>query len=323
MVPKILITTSSFNLNDNPHLSAIKNEGFEIVCNPYGRRLSEEEVTGLLKKNVVGMIAGVEPLTCNALKSACDLKVISRCGIGMDNVDVETARELGILVSNTPDGPVCAVAELAISLMLSVLRRVSEADRNIRGGDWKPLMGGLLSAQKVGVIGYGRIGRKVSQLLRAFGAEVMMYDSQQVTPDKRIKACSLDDLLSNSDIVTLHLPCDSSTKHVINRDRISIMKPGAILINTARGGLVDEDALLEALKSGHLSGSGLDVFSEEPYTGPLRTMPQVVLTAHMGSYAREARRQMELDVSRNLVQGLISKGFLKESVVRIDEGGLE
>ena len=168
---KILISTSSFNVKENYFLKELEKNGFSLVLNPYGRRLTENEVNALLKDNVVGLVAGLEPLTRKVIKTALNLKVVSRCGVGMEYVDLEAAKEYGIEVYNTPTAPVIAVAELTIGLILSVSRRIVDADMNIRNDNWKPLMGNLLSAQTVGIVGYGRIGSKVVQLLRLFGAK--------------------------------------------------------------------------------------------------------------------------------------------------------
>lgn len=311
-MPKILITTSSFVVQNNRYVDLLESQGFEIICNPYGRRLTESEVLNLLKDDVIGMIAGVEPLTRKVLQNAPCLKVVSRCGIGMDSVDLCACSEIGTWVCNTPDAPTMAVAEITVAIMLDLLRNVSQVDRNIRSGNWKPLMGNLLSCQTIGIIGYGRIGKKVCQILRSFGSNLLVHDKQDVIPEPPMDVVCLDELLSSSDIVSLHVPYEPATHHLIDRDRISSMKTGALLLNVSRGGLIEEDELYAALKSGKLAGAGLDAFEQEPYRGPLTELPQVVLTAHMGSYAKECRIQMEREAAANLVQGLIAQGIIDE-----------
>ncbi|WP_368658042.1 phosphoglycerate dehydrogenase [Metabacillus halosaccharovorans] len=305
MSNKILVTTSSFNkyIKEIEHL---EERGFEIMLNPYNRRLTEEEVGQLLKENeIVGMIAGVEPLTKSVLEGATNLKVISRCGIGMDSVDVDSAKQLGVEVFNTPDAPTIAVAELALSMMLNLLRKVSLTDRRIREGNWKSEMGNLLSAQTVGIIGYGRIGRKVANLVQAFGAKVICYDVFDFAPEgDAIRVESLNDLFNNSDIVTLHVPYMESTHHIIDQEAINNMKESSIIINVSRGGLIDEDALYHAIKSEKIAGAGLDAFEIEPYNGPLKELEQTLLTAHMGSYAKEARMEQERLAAENLIKGI-------------------
>jgi D-3-phosphoglycerate dehydrogenase len=310
---KLLISTSSFDVKSNQILQDLQAQGFEIVLNPYGRKLKEAEVLQLLSDEVVGMIAGVEPLTRNVLKSTKSLKVISRCGIGTDSVDLVTAEELGIPVHITPTAPVIAVAELTVSLILSLLRRTSEADRILREGKWNPLMGRLLASQVVGLLGYGRVGNRVGQLLKTFGAKSIAYDifCDELLFADTVCISSLDEFISRSNVITLHIPYNKDNHHLVDRNFIDKMQAGSILINTSRGGLIDEQALYEALVSGHLAGAALDVFEEEPYSGQLRTLPQVILTPHMGSYAKEARMQMEEEAAQNLLQSLIDLGLAK------------
>jgi D-3-phosphoglycerate dehydrogenase / 2-oxoglutarate reductase len=307
---KIMITTSSFDVVASEPLRRLVGAGFELHSNPHGRRLTEAEVGGLLEPSVVGMIAGVEPLTRTVLARAPNLKVISRCGIGLDSVDLAAARKQGVRVFNTPDAPSLAVAELALALILNLLRRVSEADQEIRRGRWKALMGSLLQGKSVGIIGYGRIGRKVATLVRAFGATVIAHDTATGNVDADTEACGLDSLLARADIVSLHVPYSDTTHHLLNAQRLACMRTGALLVNASRGGLVDEAALLEALRSGHLGGAALDTLEQEPYNGPLTTVPNVLLTAHMGSYAREARIMMEREAAANLERGLAECGLL-------------
>lgn len=311
-MPKILISTSSFDLKNNLTLQDLQAQGFEIVLNPYGRKLRETEVIELLSDDVVGMIAGVEPLTQKVLSSAKSLRVISRCGVGTDSVDLVTAEKLGVPVHITPIAPVIAVAELTLNLILSILRRTSEADRAMREGTWKPLMGKLLASQVVGILGYGKVGNRVGQLLRAFGTKRIAYDifCDSLFADT-VCVSSLDEFLNLATVVTLHIPCNEANHHLVDRAFINKMQAGSILVNTARGGLVDEQALYEALVSGHLAGAALDVFEEEPYSGQLRSLPQVILTPHMGSYAKEARIQMEQEASQSLLSSLIDLGLAK------------
>ena len=300
---KILITTSSFDMTA-PEITALKADGYEVVLNPHARRLTEQEVSDLLTPDVVGMIAGVEPLTAAVMARATGLRVISRCGAGLDNVDREAAASHGIAVTSTPDAPARAVAELAAALILDTLRGVSRQDRAMRGGAWERPMGGLLSARTVGIVGFGRIGRQLAKNLSGFGPQIVAYDPVPAARADGVTMMELEQLLAKVDIVSLHIPYTEQTRGLMNADRIARMKKGAILINTARGGLVDEAALAEALKSGHLSAAALDVFEQEPYTGPLTLAENVTLTAHVGSYARETRFQQESEAAANLLAAL-------------------
>ena len=318
---RILITTSSFDLDHSQPLHELARAGVEVQMNPHGRRLAEAEVAALLNdERVVGMIAGVEPLTGSVLAGARGLKVISRCGIGLDSVDLDAAARRGIRVYNTPDAPVSAVAELTLALVLGLLRQIGVADRSIRQGEWKPLMGSLLGFKTLGVLGFGRIGRRVAELAHAFGARILFHDTEAVAVPAYAEAVALDVLLQRSDVLTLHVPLAPGSRRCIGREQIALMKPGAYLVNAARGGLVDETALLEALQSGRLAGAALDTFEDEPYRGPLASLPQVLLTAHMGSYAREARSLMEREAASNLVNGLVECGLIDAAITRSHAG---
>ena len=297
----ILVTTSSF-ADQNPDLLARLNaRGLEVIINPLGRKLSEGEVTELLQKfRPVGMIAGVEPLTRNVLGGADGLRVISRVGIGLDSVDLAAARELGIAVTNTPDAPTVPVAELTLGLILSLLRCIPASDAGIRRGEWSRPMGQLLLGKTVGVVGCGRIGTRVAKFLSAFGCRLLGYDPMVQSSDL-LELVSLDDLLSASDIVTLHLPYMEKTHHLLDASRLRAMKQGALVVNASRGGLIDEEALLASLQDGHLAGAALDCFENEPYAGPLKELGNVILTGHIGSYAKEGRVIMEEQAVDNLL----------------------
>ncbi|MFI5346414.1 MAG: NAD(P)-dependent oxidoreductase [Elusimicrobiota bacterium] len=306
----VLVTTSSFCAQDPLPRRTLAAAGYSVVENPFKRKLTEDEVSGLLAEHrPVGMIAGVEPLTGRVIEgAAAHLKAISRCGVGLDSVDLSAAARLGIPVLSTPEAPSPAVAELTIALALAVLRRVAEADRAVRAGQWKALPGRLLGARKVGIVGLGRIGSKVAALAAAFGAEVYGCDRDDVPVPVGVKRVSFEQLLPLVDVLTLHVPIAPETRHLLDARRLALLPRGAIVINASRGGLVDEEALADALRSGALGGAGLDVFEAEPYKGPLKDMPQVVLTAHMGSAAEECRTRMEREAADNLVAALERRG---------------
>ena len=261
----------------------------------------------LLEVKPVGMVAGVEPITARVLQQAKGLKAISRCGVGLDNVDLNAARSLGITVTNTPDGPTEAVAELTIGLIFNLLRMVSFLDRELRKGNWRKETGVLVRGKKVGIVGLGRIGKRVAEILLALGAKVAGTDIQ---PDSvwlqtnQVPLVSLEDLLKQSEIICLHVSYAGSNKHLIGKKEIEAMPKGAYLINTSRGEIIDHDALYSMLANGHLSGAALDVFEQEPYAGPLTKLDNVILTPHIGSYAREARVEMEIQAAENLIEGL-------------------
>lgn len=299
MKKKVFISTSTFAQYDSQPLDLLRNEGFEVGLNPHGRKLKSEELTDLANE-AVGLIAGTENLDAQTLDQLPAIQVISRCGVGMDNVDCEAAATRSIKVYNTPDGPTLAVAELTLGLILNALRRIGFMDRSIRSGLWKKLMGELLNSKIVGIIGFGRIGRMVAEYLRGFGCTVLYYDTV-VIKHEWAQPVSLSDLLSQSDIVTIH---SSSAVEILGMAELALMKKHACLVNVARGGIVNEDALYQRLKGGDLAIAALDVFAEEPYRGPLIELDNIILTAHVGSYAREARVQMEVQSVHNLIEGL-------------------
>ncbi|MCX5749187.1 MAG: phosphoglycerate dehydrogenase [Candidatus Saganbacteria bacterium] len=297
---KVFISTTTFAEYEDQPLKMLKDHGMEFQVNPLRKKLSGEELISLAK-DAQGLIAGTEVLTAEVLKELKSLKVISRCGAGLDNVDLKAAKGLNIMVFNTPDAPTDAVAELTLGLMLDCLRKISGADRQIRHGKWNKPMGNLLKGKNVGIIGYGRIGKAVGRLAEAFGANVSAYDVAK-DPDGK-KYLSFDQLIAGSDIISLHVP-GSKTGHLIHAKAVSNMKNGAFLINASRGGLVDEEALYEALKSGKLAGAGIDTFEKEPYQGKLIELDNAVLTSHIGSYAKESRINMEQQAVENLIRGL-------------------
>ena len=298
---KVAVTTSSFAQFSDEPLRLLQDKGIEVVMNPHGRALTEDEAITLLA-GCAGVAAGTEPLTERVMAALPELKVISRCGVGMDNVDLAAAKARGITVCNTPDGPTRAVAELALGYALDLMRQVSRMDRELRGGTWKKRMGNLLQGKKVGVIGYGRIGRATAELFGLMGCDVAFSDPF-VEQGKHTRM-DLDTLVAWADLVTLHCAKPKDGKSVLDAARIATLQPGAFVINAARGGLVDEAALYAALESGALGGAALDVFGKEPYDGPLALLPNVLLTPHIGSYAKESRIGMEVDTVKNLLAAL-------------------
>ena len=305
---KIAITTGSFAQHSDEPLRLLAERGIEVVRNPHGRVLTEDEAIELLR-GCVAVAAGTEPLTARLMDALPELRVISRCGVGMDSVDTEAASARGIRVRSTPDAPTRAVVELTLGCALDLVRHVSLMDRDVRSGVWKKRMGCLLQGKKLGIIGFGRIGRAVAEVFGFMGCRVSFHDPFVAGDQGVVQRRDLDALLAWADIVTLHCSKPEDGSQVMSAERIAAMKEGAFLINAARGGLVDEDALYEALRSGCLAGAALDVFSKEPYMGPLTDLPNVILTPHIGTYAREARVQMEIDTIRNLLEALEQAGI--------------
>ena len=305
---KILITTSSFSKDDKLPLNSLRQAGCDVVLNPYGRKLTEDEILKLiLEVRPDAIIAGLEPLTERVLRQAGPLRAISRCGTGLDNVDLNCACELGIIVDNTPDGPMEAVAELTVGLVFDLLRKISYLDRELRQGNWVKETGSLLFGKKIGIIGLGHIGRRVAEMLVGLGVKVSGSDIQP-DPDwlerSQVILATFEDILRDSDIVSVHVSTDQETGHLIGTAELESMKKGAYLLNLSRGHVLDEEALYTALTQGHLSGAALDVFAKEPYSGPLTALDNVILTPHVGSYAKETRVKMEMESVNNVLNAL-------------------
>jgi D-3-phosphoglycerate dehydrogenase len=278
----------------------------QAIPNPHGRRLTAEEVIALAEP-CVGIIAGLEPLDRSVLSVLPNLRCISRVGVGVDIIDLSYAAERNIKVCVTPEAPTQAVAELAIGMIFDLLRSISLSDRTLRGGEWKRIQASQLAGKMVGVIGLGRIGRRISEMLQALQARVIGADP---TPDqswcetRKIPVMPLKNLLAQSDIVTLHLSTAPGNSHLLGTQELASMKKGAYLVNLSRGGVIDEAALYQALRSGHLKGAAIDVFAKEPYQGPLATLDQVILTPHIGSFTQESRALMEHEAVDNLLKYL-------------------
>ncbi len=300
---KVLIGPSSFSEVDRSPLECLTETGCDVIDNPFKRKLTKTELMDLLNEGITGLVAGLEPLDREVLESS-KLKVISRCGSGLSNVDLDAAKEFGIEVCFTPDGPNSAVAELTLGAMLCLLRMISLMDKDLHEGKWTKKIGAQLEGKTVVIIGYGRIGKKVASLLLPFNVNLLVVDPFIQEPIDVIPAVSLEEALPKADIITLH---SSGEDCVLGKREFKIIKPGAFVLNAARGGLIDEDALVSGLEDGRIRGAWLDTFKQEPYTGPLKGYPYVVLTPHVGSYTRECRKRMEMEAVQNLIDVLKKK----------------
>jgi len=296
-----------------PFMCGMEDKTFEFrtAC----EKLPPDLLINELKEyNPDGIIAGLETYDKSIFKVCPNLKVISRIGSGIDNINLKDAKDFGITVLNTPSEPVQAVAELVIAQMINLLRHIPKYPQYINTPKPIPeknqlwsnkILGKNLKDCTVGIIGFGNIGRKVYDILDAFGAKLMIYDINQYMDGEHWLA-DLIELLKNSDIVTLHIPLNDDNYHFFNRDKLKYMKKGSYLINTSRGAVVSEGDLYNVLNSGHLAGAALDVFEHEPYTGVLRFLPNVISTPHIGSYTEGARKAMELKAFENIVDYLIN-----------------
>lgn len=305
---RIFIALSTFADYDSAPLDLLRRSPFEVVLNPLRRRLTRDEVVELAA-GAVGVVAGVEPYDAGVIERLPALRCISRCGAGTDNIALDAAARRGIIVCNTPAVVIEPVAELTVGMMLDLLRGLSMHTVWMRARRWEKRAGRLLAGSTVGIIGLGRIGRRVSELVLAFGGGVIGADpaADPAWADARgVEIVGLDDLLARADIVSLHLSIRPDAPFRVDAGVIARMRRGALLINVARGTLVDEDALYRALIDGRLGGAALDVFPEEPYRGALCDLENVVLTPHLATLTVESRTTMELEAARNLLDALAS-----------------
>ena len=280
------------------------------TVNPFGRRVDPRELVDLLRDKSV-LIAGTEPITAGTLAAAPGLGLIARVGIGLDSVDLAAASRLGIQVTYTPDGPSAAVSELTIGQMLSLLRGITAADRQLRAGTWRRRMGRRLAMCTVGVIGAGRVGSRVIEHLgRGFpGIRILANDTAApaMAADAQVEWVDKETIYRKADVVTLHVPLTPSTRGLVGAGELSSMKSDALLINTSRGGIVDEAALAEALRVGTIAGAAVDVFEHEPYVGELTALETCLLTCHMGSMSEDCRARMEYEAAAEAVAFLEGK----------------
>lgn len=291
-------------------IEKLKEAGFEIVYEEYP---SEDRLIELVK-DVEALIVRSKPkVTRKVIEAAKRLRVIGRAGVGLDNIDLEAAKEKGIVVLNSPEASTESVAELTIGLMFAVARRIAFADRRMREGVWakKQCMGTELKGKVLGIIGMGRIGSRVAYIAnKGLGMKIIYYDAKgrlkEIEEELNAEFMELDNLLKNADIVTLHVPLLKETYHLINEERLRLMKKNAILINTSRGAVVDTEALVKALKEGWIAGAGLDVYEEEPLPKdhPLIKLDNVVLTPHIGASTIEAQERAGIEIAEKIINYL-------------------
>jgi D-3-phosphoglycerate dehydrogenase len=317
---KVLITTVPFGDKNRLPLEQLEAAGIEYVINPLGRKLKEEELAEMVTDFDV-LIAGTEIISDKVMGCAQNLKFISRVGIGLDSVDLLAAKRRGIQVSYTPDAPAPAVAELTIGLMLSLLRLTHVSNLQLHRGEWQRHLGRRIPEVTIGIIGAGRIGGRVLRRLAAFGTpRILVNDIHprlKIAPELKLEWVDKDTIYKEADLISLHVPLTAQTKNMIKKEQLSKMKPDAMIINTARGGIINEDDLAAVLNAGHLSGAAIDVFNQEPYTGALAKIDRCLLTAHMGSMSIDCRTRMEIEATEEAIRFL--KGMSLKNLVPFSE----
>jgi len=293
----------------NPTLKEIlEKNGLKVTYEP---EITPEQIAEKIGNFQVVVVRGRTKLSRELIEKADKCKIIARVGVGLDNIDEEAAKEKNIRVINAVEGATTAVAELVIGLMLSMAREITRADREIRNGNWikKELMGSELKGKYLGIIGLGNIGKRLGRLARALNMNIIGYDvipiDDEFSKEVGLMKADLGTLLSSADYVSLHVPLLDSTHHMINAEKLKLIKNTARIINTSRGGVIDEEALYNSLKEGNIAGAALDVFEVEPATGnKLTTLPNFVATPHMGAQTKEAQSLAANIIAEKIIQVL-------------------
>jgi len=325
---KVLITTVPFADKNRLPLEQLNAAGIEYLINPLNRKLTENELADLVTDFDI-IIAGTEPITDYVIKSASNLKMISRVGIGLDNVDLLAAESRGIKVSYTPDAPAPAVAELTIGLMITLLRSVQLSNIRMHKGEWERYFGRRIANTTIGIIGLGRIGTRVLNRLKAFGTPRLLVNDLSPNSDLerkfKLEWVDKETIYKESDVISLHIPLTKATKNMITKKQLKMMKSDAIIINTSRGGIINEGDLYHVMQEGHLSGASIDVFEQEPYDGKLIEIDRCLLTAHMGSMSIDCRTRMEIEATEEVIRfarGEALKGVVPEDEFKVQREGL-
>src|SRR6201987_2927919 len=306
---------------------SISPKGIDLLSE--GGQLLVDLKTGLKEDDVLGIVADYSAIvvrsqtkiTAEVIEVAKLLKAVGRAGVGVDNVDVDAATRRGVIVMNTPGGNTVSTAEHAFSLLVSIARNIPQADASMKAGKWdrKSFEGIELHGKTIGIFGMGRIGTEIARRVIAFGMRAIAYDPYISSSRARSLQVELfedlDQVLAQADFVTLHMPLTAETKHLINAGRIAKMKRGARIVNCARGGLIDEQALFEALKSGQIAAAALDVYETEPPPAefPLRPLPNVVFTPHLGASTAEAQESVGIEIAE-AIRSLLLEGVIRNAV---------
>jgi len=286
----------------------LEKNGLKVIYEP---EITPEQIAEKIGTFEVVVVRSRTKMTRELVEKADKCQIIARVGVGLDNIDQDAAKEKNIRVINAVEGAITAVAELVIGLMLSMAREIPRADREIRNGNWikKELMGSELKGKYLGIVGLGNIGKRLGRLARALNMNIIGYDvvpiDDEFSKEVGLMKADLDTLLSSADYVSFHVPLLDSTSHMINAEKLKMMKNTARIINTARGGVIDEEALYNSLKEGSLAGAALDVFEVEPATGnKLITLPNFIATPHMGAQTKEAQLLAANIIAEKIIQVL-------------------
>lgn len=301
---KVFVSTHPFGSTSKEPMKLLKSNDFEVRLNPLEHKMTSSELAMEIKDSEI-LIAGTEKITEEVFQNAPKLKLISRVGIGLDGVDFELCKKYGVRVAYTPDAPTMAVAELCVAMILDLARQITITDKNIRLGVWKRHMGTLLYGKTIGIFGMGRIGKSLVHLLSSFNVKFLVHD---INPDiafgrlYNVNFVSKEEVLKNSDVISVNIPLKKDTLDYITSKELSLMEPQAIVINTARGGIINENDLYVALKNKQIAGAAVDVFEEEPYKGILCELDNCLLTCHMGASTIDSRTDMEIQAVEEAIR---------------------
>ena len=309
---KILISASPFCEHNSKPIDMLKKNNISYDLNPKGRKLTENEILNMIS-SYDGIIADIEPLNKKVLAKSKNLKIISRVGIGVNNIDLKYAKKKKIVISNTPDAPTPAVVELNLGLIFALIRNVFIHNIELKKGNWKRLVGLRLPFLKIGILGLGRIGSSLANKLLKIGCKKIFYnDLKKKRINSNIIFKSKDYIFKNCDLLCLTLPETIKTKNFLNKKIFKKMKKQSFIINTSRGELINEKDLLDFLNKGYFSGVALDVFNKEPYRGKLIDFNRCILTPHVGSHTIDCRNKMELEATQDLINFFKNKPIINK-----------
>jgi D-3-phosphoglycerate dehydrogenase len=284
------------------------HEGFEVHYDP---EITMDALAEQLGQYDALVVRSRTKVSRAMLENPGNLKIIGRAGAGVDNIDITAATERGVIVMNTPGGNTVSTAEHAVSMILSLARRIPHADATMKAGEWakKSIVGTEMFGKVLGIIGLGRVGRVVAERMQGFGMEIVAHDpllTHEAAEKLGVTLAEVDEICREADIITIHAPLNDETRGMIGREQLAMMKPTALLVNCARGGIVDEDALAEALKENNIAGAALDVFAKEPLPAdhPLRGLKNLVLTPHLAASTAEAQEKVARDIAIQIREAL-------------------
>ena len=302
---KVLVTTVPFGKKNKLPLVLLEDANIDYVVNPYNTKLTENQLKDLVH-DIDIIIAGTETITEEIMDHAPKLKLISRVGVGLDGVDLKAAKKRQVKVAYTPEAPAPAVAELTMALILTLLRSVHISNMQIHRGKWSRIFGRRIAEITFGIIGVGRIGARVLRRTRSFGTPRILVND--IMPDYRLDQqfklewVTKEQIYKEADVISLHVPLTPLTRSMIRSEELRVMKPDALVVNTSRGGIINEDDLYDVMNTGHLGGAAIDVFEQEPYAGKLAEIDRCLLTAHMGSMSEDCRSRMEIEAVEEAVR---------------------